>query len=87
MNKLAQDLIKSSIANRVSPSTISEVCRNIQDKDQIIKFLINYLSSIFPTISIKEFKEISTDLNNFIGEKKKVKKEVIENTITINKSE
>ena len=58
-------LLASSIANRISPTTISALCK-VMSNDEVLRVLIVKLSDIFKTIELKEIKEITTDLNSFI---------------------
>lgn len=60
-----EQLLASSIADRISPTTISALCKEMKE-DEVLRVLLIKLVDIFKTISLQEVKKITKDLNSFI---------------------
>ncbi len=61
-----EEILKSSIINRVSPSTLTTIFCVSDNKDEIIKAIIAQLANSITACEPKEFKQITSDLNKLI---------------------
>lgn len=63
---LKEELLKSSIVNRISPSTICTIFAAYPEDEKRLKAIINHLAPILPNLELAEVKAIINDLNKLI---------------------
>jgi|DEB0MinimDraft_6_1074348.scaffolds.fasta_scaffold09040_2 hypothetical protein len=66
-------LDNKTIIKRVSPTTL-EALLKLEDKNLIIKSLINKLLPIFPSLDLEEYKKINKEIIKLIDSKPKTQK-------------